>query len=334
MLKTIYLLPILLLLSLSSCIEDFVPDVDTRPVLCLNSVITAGEPVDVQVSRTWFYTDTAGARNHTVQDATIRIYANGSEVNPDQWLPSPGDLVRIEAFSPTYGEASAEVRVPLAPVADIGRIDTIVTSSWSIDYGKFEVGRVINFNLKVELFVHDPNPASEYYHVGFSSAATGEILDDNGEHIMSSDLTVGDINYEAEPIFSEHIGELDYISGADPAGFTFFTDRQFTGSSYTLHLDLTRMQYTIQATHYDPEDVEGLFFINLSSVSESYYNYANYLWQTGDGLIGDLSDIGFSAPVWGYSNVSTGAGLVCARTPLKLTVNLRDFILAHIQESE
>lgn len=330
--KTIYLTPVIILMFLCSCMEDFNPNVGTKPVLCINSLITAGEPIKVNVSRTWFYTDTAGASNHSVTDAAVYIYANGSPVDVDNWIPRAGDLVRIEAYSPTYGEASAEVRVPLPPVAEVIEVDTLLTDIRPFDYGKFPVAGILVFNLKVKVRVHDPNPVPDYYHIGFSTAANGEILDDNGNHVISSALMMGDINYDAEPIFSEHIGDLDYVTGSDSYGFNFFTDRQFSGTDYTLHLDFTGMQYMLQATHFNPTDVECLFIINLDGVSESYYNYANYQWQTGEGILGNLSDIGFSEPVWAYSNVTTGAGLVCARTPVQLTVDLRKFILGNLEE--
>lgn len=326
--KLPYLLSLLLLLT--SCMEDFDPNVGTRPVLCLNSVITAGEPVVVNVTHTWFFTDTAGADDHAVKDAEVRIYANGLLVDQSEWVPQPGDLVRIEATSPTYGDAWAEVKVPLAPTAEIISADPELLQSWPFSADMFEVGQIIDFNIKVQLRVHDSNPVSEYYHIGFAGIGTGAILDDHGEQIMASDLLTGEINYDAEPIFSEHISEFDYVTGSDAYGFTFFTDRQFTGSSYTLHLDFSNMEYRIQAAQYDPSLIVCEMAFTLSSVSESYYNYVNYRWQTDDGLFGDLGDIGFTDPVWAYSNVSTGAGLVCARTPLTLTVDLRDFILAYI----
>lgn len=45
----------------------------------------------------------------------------------------------------------------------------------------------------------------------------------------------------------------------------------------------------------------------LSSISDSFYKYANYQWQVTDGIVGDLGDVGLGDPIWGYSNVSTGA---------------------------
>lgn len=107
-----YILLLFAATLLTGCYENFNPEVDTRPVLCLNSIITAGEPIEVKVSRTWLYNDTNAQRDHSVHDATVTILANGKIVGPD-YLPAEGDRIGIVAESPTYGCASAEVIVPL-----------------------------------------------------------------------------------------------------------------------------------------------------------------------------------------------------------------------------
>jgi len=63
----------------------------------------------------------------------------------------------------------------------------------------------------------------------------------------------------------------------------------------------------------------------LASVARSFYDRALYIWQRDAGILGDLGDLGFAEPMWGYSNVSTGAGTVAARALTTCTVSLRDF---------
>lgn len=79
-------LPLALIIPLAGCYEDFDPHIDSTPVLCLNSLITSGQPVDVSVSRTWLYTDTASERNHAVDDAIVTLYANGMPAG-DGFIP-------------------------------------------------------------------------------------------------------------------------------------------------------------------------------------------------------------------------------------------------------
>lgn len=61
-------------------------------------------------------------------------------------------------------------------------------------------------------------------------------------------------------------------------------------------------------------------------MSRSYYDRALYVWQRDNGIIGDLGDFGFAEPLAAYSNVSTGAGVVAARSFSTYTLSLKDFL--------
>ena len=70
--------PFLLLVAVffQSCeqiveLDSFKP----APKLVLNGVTRAGEPVCVNLSRTWFHTD--GKPNLTISDADVKLYVNG-----------------------------------------------------------------------------------------------------------------------------------------------------------------------------------------------------------------------------------------------------------------
>ncbi len=105
------LLPIIFLPVFSSCQEVFTPDVSATPVLCINSMITAGEPIETVVSKSRVFTESRDKSE--VKDATIRLFANGFRVQ-DSYIPREGDNIRIEAESPSVGSGEAEVRVPSA----------------------------------------------------------------------------------------------------------------------------------------------------------------------------------------------------------------------------
>ena len=138
---------------------------------------------------------------------------------------------------------------------------------------------------------------------------------------------VGQFEYDAEPIFKEHIGVFETIMGNDEAtSFVFFTDRQFAGKTYTLHLNYTDNVFRVKSQKYDESLLECDMTLFLTTVSPSYYNWAVYKWNADEGILGDLSDIGLAEPKWGYSNVSTGAGVVAAQSSAKHTVDLKDFL--------
>lgn len=313
-LKKIY--PILFTALLASCEEVFTPDIPHTPVLCVNSLVTAGKPIEIDVSKSRLYTDNADKSE--VDDAETKIYADG-ELQPDSYLPREGDDIRIVAVSPTVGTATADVKVPQSiPVPKI-TWKAYDACSWEDDYSRHVN---LNFKLSVELTIEDPQ-YENYYKFSYFATPDVEIEPTGYElHVFS----LGDFKYDLEPIFSEHIGIFESIMGGDSEGFTFFTDRQFNGKSYTLHLQFDNCRFRYGKGRIP--DCKAHFVINC--ISPSYYNWANYVWQRDNGTLTDLSDFGFGDPVWGYSNVSSGAGVVAAQSQSVCTIDLTGFIQENI----
>ncbi len=80
---------------------------------------------------------------------------------------------------------------------------------------------------------------------------------------------------------------------------------------------------------YGSADGSGLNLV-LASVSQSYYNWANYSWHSENGLLADLGDFGLGQQLWAYSNVSTNAGVIAAQTPVVYSISLTDFTIANL----
>ena len=305
---------------LTGCYEDFNPEIDTKPVLCLNSLITAGEPIEVEVSHTWMFNDEKAENNHKVTDASVTILANEMIVGSD-YLPKEGDKIRIVAESPTYGTAMAEVMIPFA--TPIGKVTftPVITNIWKgdEDFFHYEMLADITFNLNVELDVNDPAGTDNYYHFGYNWSG----VNPDG----SPTLYIGQFEYNSEPIFKEHIGVFETVMGNDEdTDFVFFSDRQFSGKIYTLHLNFSYNSFRVKSQEYDESLLECGVNLYLTTVSKSYYNWAVYKWNADEGIIGDLSDIGLAESKWGYSNVSTGAGVVAAQSSSKVTIDLKEFL--------
>lgn len=312
---------------LTGCYEDFTPDIDTTPVLCINSLITAGEPINVQVSRTWLYTDREPS---VLTDATVSIYANGV-LQDESYIPREGDSIKIVAHSDTYGDAEAEVTVPVAvPIGEV-TYDTYLNSARIYELtGYVAVGEVY-FNLRANLMINDPAIEENYYRFSYTSYCKLQRHpqpDDNpnGSYASPAGFYSGDFREDAEPIFSEHIGVFESIMGGDVYGFTFFTDRSFQGSAYPLHLYYTDCVYRVSAREENDDLFDCGLVLTLTTVSESYYFWANYCWQRDEGTLEDFSNLGFSDPMYGYSNVSTGAGIVAAQSHSTDTLSLKTFI--------
>lgn len=50
------------------------------------------------------------------------------------------------------------------------------------------------------------------------------------------------------------------------------------------------------------------------------------MWKVNSGFEGELGNNGLADPIFIYSNVSTGAGIVAARSVSKYTVDLSDYV--------
>ncbi len=298
---------------LTGCYEEFTPGIDTTPVLCLNSLITAGEPIEVEVSRTWLFSDQKSATSHDVTDAKVTIFVNDKTVGCD-YIPKEGDRIRIVAESATYGSATAEVTVPRAtPIGDVV-VTPVDTYVW---------GDGISFNLNIEMDVNDPADVQNYYKFGY------------GTSCEDAPLHIGKFEYDLEPIFKEHIGAFEtVIDSGDETEFTFFSDRQFSGRKYTLHLNFTHNYFGMESDDFDESMFECGINLYLTTVSSSYYYRAVNKWHLEETLIGDMSDLGFADPKCGYSNVSTGAGVVAAQSSAVYKVNLKDFLQSTINQQQ
>lgn len=321
----------LLAVVLTGCYEDFTPDIDVKPVLCMNSLITAGKPIEVTVTRTALYTDEN--KDFTVKDARITIYANGEEKDAD-YIPQEGDRILLMAESNTYGSAQAEVVVPCRVEVGAFNWRPHLIDVWRDDSIDYEMCATIRFNLEASLTIDDLASEENYYRFAYISCnphyGDDDNYDDNDRYVPGLTFHTGTFRYESEPIFAEHIGVFDSMMGGDAYGFTFFTDRQFNGNNYTLHLQYSDCQYSVTAPVWNEELLDCEVEFTLYSVSKSYYNLAVYMWQRDFGSLEDLGNIGFGDPIWGYSNVSTGAGVVAAQAYTTYTLSLRDFLMENM----
>lgn len=311
-------LPLIFLsLLISSCYETFDPKVDSTPVLCLNSLITAGEPIDLEVTRTWLYTDEAAQNDHSVNDATVTVFANGEQVEPG-YSPKEGDVIRIHAYSPTYGEAEAEVTVPVPSSVSHISFEPIYYSVTDDDNTPSGRQRTLNFSINVEMGISDLEDLSEHY-----------ILDQSTFCNVGS-FWEGSINLR-DPILTEYISTMEdwlgYTHGVD----VFFSDRQFSSHPHTIVFGYNGCHYSCSLPEISPDGLECGMEFTLWTISESYYKWLLYRWQSEDGMLSDFIDMTLADQMWGYSNVSTGAGVVAARSSYAASIDLAPFIMGKLQ---
>lgn len=323
-----YISFILVCLGLTSCYETLSPDLNQKPVLCLNSIIKAGHPIKVDVTRTWYYSEYDKNMDLEVSDAQIIIYANGLEVESD-YLPIEGDKIKIFAKSDKYGEAYAEVTIPFKPVITNIDYTFIPVTQSDVSDEELEMNMDLTFNLEIKVGISDKESSEDYYRISFPDYISSNLSTmENGTNIdQVNDYELrfygGILNYEAEPLFYENVEEMESIYGS-AMGFSFFTDKKFTDSSYILNLHFSSGKYIIKSENWDPELLDCGKEITLHSVSKSYYDFEYYDFYIPYGVIGNLSDFGYIDPIWGYSNVSTGAGVVAAESTDSFKVSLKN----------
>ena len=318
----------LIALFLTGCYETFYPEIEDKPVLCINSLIKAGEPIEIKLSHTWVYSDLEAMKNHDVSDAEVTVYANDTMVN-DSYIPKEGDHIKIYATSKEYGSAEAETIVPYASKIKLVNVDLEILSQNVFSDEQYPINIFLYFNLLVKLEITDLSDLQDYYHISFKNFHLADPLTDDNlkdpdyfedKHLF---FTSGYLYYDAEPIFFENVEEFESIYG-EPQGFDFFTDKSFNGSSYTLNLLFKGCIYQLMAKNWDPEFLDCGMLITLHSVSKSYYDWEYYYNQINSGILNDITEWGFSDPIWGYSNVSTGAGVVAGESSVPVILNLND----------
>lgn len=323
-----YLLALAFSLLLTGCYEDIEPNIETEPVLCINSMITAGEPIEVMVSHSWMFNNENGEKNHSVEDAKISIYANGM-LQTENYIPKEGDNIRIVAESKKYGSAEASVTVPEAvPINSVDFSPVVLNVFKNSD---LPMSEGLTFNMKISMKIVDTHSYDDYFKLDYNWASpTGDDddgVDYNAPHAPYTFFSFGTFEYKAEPILEEYIGMFESVMGNDyDDALLIFSDRQFSRKDYTLRLQFNNASYLVESPEYDSELYDCSITFYLATVSRSYYDRAIYVWQRDSGIIGDLGDLGFAEPIWGYSNVSSGAGIVAARSFSTYTLNLKDFI--------
>lgn len=320
----------LLGLSLTSCYSDFEPDVISKPVLCMNSVFTAGDSVRVELTRTWRYDEGRPEEDFSifVTDATVLLYVNDEapeklvverHLTSDpyfpqykerevfvskSYIPQPGDRIRLEATSKDYGTASAEVTVPER--VDIERVIHEVRNA-SVRPSLSGEMRFM-FDIDLQLYFTDRGSTQDYYK--FDCKSSRYYSDDAGaiaRVMYTLDLT-------GEPLFTEHVSTLESVI-TDASGYSIFSDRQINGQTYPLHISLKDIQFTYNNPDNNPEAADFGFDLILSAISPDYYKHVLSVWEAEDGIVGSLGGVGLGELVSTYSNVSSGAGIVAASTP-------------------
>lgn len=186
-----------------------------------------------------------------------------------------------------------------------------------------------HFSLNLLIWFTDRPSTTDYYMFGT------DVSNPKNYYIPNPDGTLGEdcyarvyyynINYDREPLFTEHVSPLE-SAVSETSGYSIFSDRQISGKDYPLHISIENINYTINNPENNPELDTASINLNLDVISQSYYNHVLSVWAHNDGINGILGDVGLADPVWDGSNVSTGAGVVAAKSTSTYKIYLQNIV--------
>lgn len=351
--KYLLLLISVLTMSLTSCYEEFEPDIESTPVLCMNSEITPGDSINLFLTRTWRWSEGDQKKiDVEVRDAEVRLFVNGKyeetltrttihtgmgfdspypeerECYQSRYRPKSGDEIRIEASTSEYGDAFAEAKVPF-PVP-IDRVEPQFQSLIALGdtTGFPAVSDRCEFKMRLKLLTYFTDPADSVNYYDFSvSTSTYSNYDGEAQAYIGSAYPI----FSDEPIFTEHVSVLESVI-AETSGYTIFSDRQINGKTYPLRTGFDNLSFY----YFNPLDLEAPkecgIKISLRHIDQIYYKHVISLWEANDAIVGSLGGVGLAPAVYPYSNVSTGAGVVAAYAVSDYSLPMVDLIKMAQQE--
>lgn len=281
-----------LFISCQETIDIKVPE--HKPFLVLNSILNAGEPINVSVTASKQYPP-AFDTSLIIKNATVRLFEDGfyqedlvfkesyrnriysgTYYSLSGLKPQTGHTYSIDVTAPGYDKISSETSIP-EPVPIIS-VDTnsILTLNGRSTYTRHEA--TIKFN--------DPGEQKNYYKLKVFQINRYKALIPVA--IVCNDLNIMYFKLPNDGSFG--LGEQE--SNSLILSEIYLSDEFFNGSIYNLKIDIA------------PLDNGRRLYFRLYSMNEEYFNYVrsyfNQVYKKNDM---------FSEPYQVYSNIINGAGI-------------------------
>lgn len=310
---------LLLGVFLTSCYRKIdLNEYRTTPKMVINSVVSPDTVVMASITRTWFYPDKKPYVN--LPHAHVELYINNQYIETMQWktlnnprnpdqpdtlflsntIPAEGDRIKIVASTPEYGTVTAEDIIP--------KKVAIKNASHTIKKGNGVYQGTISdyFEIYYEVTFDEFPEKNNYYLAKITQIKTGYY----GYYETEIDYI--------DPVFKEQDAILDEsmaFNGLEKRGGALFTDQSINGQTYTLQ---------IKETTAELDETEQRI-ISIYSLSESYFLYLLSLQKiAGSTLEGGLGNIGLAEPLWVYSNVEGGTGILGGNQHSETTITLNN----------
>lgn len=278
----------------------------TEPRLTLSAMALTGEPFQVYVASSVFFLHSRGDRRAYIETldtlrGEVRCFVNGDRTSrrmvlqpedegyasycylAEDYVPAPGDHIRLEAEFPGFDPVWVETDVPLMP-----RMEIVSKGEWVLLDKQWE-GESDYYQVEMTLRVTDDGSYDKFYCLQPLAVYYFEPMGTDYEEVLrfkSSDIIFQQMDASV-------LDRLDFETENEMAG-SYFSDRLFKGNSYTFKILLTRVP--------GPEVLKKLGF-RISTVNESLY----WFDLSFSKLENELSF--FSEGVTLYSNVHGGYGI-------------------------
>jgi len=305
----------------------------TKPKLVVNCLLTEGEPIDIEVSKSKFIYDTSALE--LLDNAKVTLWGGGQEIILEQMGNGRYYSPELIAENTTYTLAVASDG--LANVA----AETQVFAP--VEAGNLKIGGITRYEeseYRRLSFTLSDTPGDDFYSFHILRKLAQKLPN---EHGMFPQF-ICDYGYdgECEPVvpegwyYNEETGMVfpegeEPFDGTDYSSFLlyfmpqgaiageesgmeveeyFFRDTYFEGN--TVQVDVLISPYDATGSADDS------LVVVLSRISESYFLYKTSLemYHESDGLM--------SQPVQVYSNISGGHGFFGARSPKRISVPVSD----------
>ncbi|MBO4571527.1 MAG: DUF4249 family protein [Bacteroidales bacterium] len=229
-------------------------------------------------------------------------YASGTLRYRADYVPSPGDRIRITASFPGFDDVEGETVVPNPGRFTLSSAKATLNANGYMDYD-------------ISVHLEDDGSFRKYYAVvplRWSSWDGGETFDKEYPISISSQ----------DPVFQNTSSDLiSIIEGETEETPYYFSDELFRGSSVDFRFSFTDFPggaYIDYGDHMEPDpNYKVSHTLEFSTLTPSLYNHVLSMRNIS---YSDLGFLGESATL--YSNVKGGYGCVCSSVSLSLPLNI------------
>ena len=310
---------------------------ETAPSMVINSILNPDSAVKVHITKSKFFLDIDGPFD-PITNATVQLYANdkliealnstGNGYYTGTYKPFPGDIIKIIARNNEFDNVYSSTEIPVtASITSVDTTSTTTKTSPLIYSGSYNdegylntdtVGTISEKKIKFTINIADRANYKNFYRlkVKHRSYYDNGTYSEHNTYFNSEDLVFGSTS------------ETELFEEENTNYYHEFNDNLFDGKTYGLTFSISTFQYNYfpgkepKDDPWSPATIKQELFINIESISPSYYYYLNSRAKNEAYI-----EI-FSEPVQIYNNIVNGIGILGAyntsitviRMPLSYTL--------------